>query len=71
MHVLISIPILRSVNLSTSTLVELIFISLQKQTTPLHKAALTGRLEVCDLLLKSGADVHCQDQAGPVVVIFC
>ena len=59
-----SIHILRSVSLSAGTHVELTFISLQLQETPLHKAALRGHLKICDLLLKSGTDVHCKDQAS-------
>jgi ankyrin repeat protein len=29
--------------------------------TPLHKSAINGKLEVCRLLLQSGADVNARD----------
>lgn len=32
--------------------------------TPLHRAAMHGRMELCDYLLKQGADPRCKNDAG-------
>ena len=45
-------------------LFEQTFISLQDQDTPLHVAASYGHHKVCNMLLKSGADVHSKGQAS-------
>ena len=37
---------------------------MQHEGTPLHDAAYNGHPAVCDLLLKSGAEVHSKDQAS-------
>ena len=39
-------------------------LTLQDEATPLHLAASKGHHEVCDVLLKSGADVHSRDSVG-------
>lgn len=38
--------------------------SIPGQATPLHRAAASGKLEVCKLLLKSGADINKADGDG-------
>ncbi len=38
--------------------------------TPLHRSAVYDRVEVCRLLLQSGADVNARDRSLPLIVIF-
>ena len=42
---------------------------MQVGCTPLHRAASTGKSELCELLIEEGADIDSEDRAGQTPIL--
>lgn len=42
---------------------------IQVGCTPLHRAASTGKPELCELLIEEGADIDAEDRAGQTPIM--